>query len=145
MEIDEPVALEAQHEPPSRSIGPGTVILAALIVAAAILLAGWINKRTHSVSFDKPYQAVLLSNGQVYYGRLEGYGTAEPILREVYYVQVSTNPQTHETTNILLKRGREWHAPDRMYINPNQILLVEPVGEDSKVSDLIRKLKAEAN
>jgi hypothetical protein len=32
-----------------------------------------------------------------------------------------------------------------MYINPNQILLVEPVGEDSKVSDLIRKLKAEAN
>lgn len=138
-------ALESRLGSTSGWIGRNVVIQAALIMAAAILLAAWITTRAHSVSFDKPYQAVLLSNGQVYYGRLEGYGTSKPILREVYYVQVSTNPQTHESTNILLKRGREWHEPDRMYINPNQIMLVEPVGTDSKVADLIRKLKTEAN
>lgn len=119
------------------------VIVGAVIIAIAILVMGWLSTRSHVVQFDKPYQAVLLSNGQVYYGRLEGYGTDHPVLREVYYVQSSVNPQTHEQSNILLKRGKEWHAPDRMYLNPSQILLVEPVGTDSKVADLIKDLKAQ--
>jgi hypothetical protein len=141
MEIEAPKAAQSRSGSMALWIGPAAIILAALILAMAIVLAAWMTNRTRTVTFDKPYQAVLLSNNQVYYGRLEGYGTSQPILREVYYVQVSTNPQTHENTNILLKRGREWHAPDRMYLNPNQILLVEPVGEDSKVADLIRQLK----
>ncbi|MGA2271220.1 MAG: hypothetical protein ABSH44_22355 [Bryobacteraceae bacterium] len=119
------------------------VIVGAVIIALAILVAGWMVTRSHVVQFDKPYQAVLLSNGQVYYGRLEGYGTEHPVLREVYYIQSSVNPQTHEQTNILLRRGKEWHAPDRMYLNPSQILLVEPVGTDSKVADLIKDLRAQ--
>jgi hypothetical protein len=119
------------------------VILAAVIIALSILLASWIGTRTHVVQFDKPYQAVLLSNGQVYYGRLDGYGTDHPVLREVYYIQSTVNPQTHEQSNILTKRGKEWHGPDRMYLNPSQILLVETVGTDSKVADLIKDLKAQ--
>ena len=119
------------------------VILAAIIIAVSILLASWIGARTHVVQFDKPYQAVLLSNGQVYYGRLDGYGTDHPVLREVYYIQSSVNPQTHEQSNVLTRRGKEWHGPDRMYLNPSQILIVEPVGADSKVADLIKDLKAQ--
>jgi hypothetical protein len=118
-------------------------IVAAIIIALSILLASWLSTRTHVVQFDKPYQAVLLSNGQVYYGRLDGFGTDHPVLREVYYVQTTVNPQTKEQNNILLRRGREWHGPDRMYLNPSQILLVEPVGTDSKVADLIKDLKAQ--
>lgn len=119
------------------------IIAGALLVAAAILLQPWLSRRAAAVSFDKPYQAVLLSNGQVYYGRMEGYGTSHPVLREVYYIQVQTNPQTHEQKNILLKRGKEWHAPDRMYLTPSQILLVEPVGTESKVMDLIKELRSQ--
>ena len=119
------------------------VIVAAIIIALSILLASWLGSRTHVVQFDKPYQAVLLSNSQVYYGRLEGYGTDHPVLREVYYIQTTVNPQTHEQNNILTRRGKEWHGPDRMYLNPSQILLVEPVGTDSKVADLIKDLKAQ--
>lgn len=128
--------------PPQRGLR-SAIILCAVIIAIAILAATWLSHRSGAVSFDKPYQAVLLSNGQVYYGRLEGYGTSQPVLREVYYIQVQTNPETKQQTNILLKRGKEWHSPDRMYINPNQIILVEPVGTDSKVADLIRELKAQ--
>ena len=117
------------------------VLIGAIIIAIAIVAASWMSKRSHTITFDKPYQAVLLSNGQVYYGRLDGYGTDAPVLREVYYVQSVVNPQTKEATNILQKRGREWHGPDRMYLNPSQILLVEPVGTDSRVADLIRELK----
>jgi len=118
-------------------------MLGAVLIAAAILLASWLSRPSSAVSFNQPYQAVLLSNGQVYYGRLEGYGTRQPVLREVYYIQTQTNAQTHEQSNILLKRGNEWHSPDRMYINPNQIILVEPVGANSKVADLIKQLKAQ--
>ncbi len=116
-------------------------MLAAIIVAMAVLAAAWLSRRECAVRFTTPYQAVLLSNGQVYYGHLEGYGTAHPLLSEVYYVQSSANPQTQQQTNILLKRGREWHGPDRMHLNPSQILLVEPVGPDSKVAELIKALK----
>ena len=93
-----------------------------------------------AVSFDQVYQAVLLSNGQVYFGRLEGYGTEKPILREVYYVQSGLNEQK-QPTNILLRRGKEWHGPDRMYLNPRQIVMVEPVGPTSRVFELIKDLK----
>jgi hypothetical protein len=33
------------------------------------------------------------------------------------------------------------HAPDRMYLNANQILFVEPVGPSSKVANLIQESK----
>jgi hypothetical protein len=141
-EPDPPAVIEnSVEQAPAPRAQP--VIVAAIIIALSILATSWIGARTHVVQFDKPYQAVLLSNGQVYYGRLEGYGTDHPLLREVYYIQSTVNPQTHEQTNILTRRGKEWHGPDRMYINPNQILLVEPVGTDSKVADLIKDLRSQ--
>ena len=149
-EADTPAVVETSIETsvaksvekiPAAAASP--VIVAAIIVALSILLTSWIGARTHVVQFDKPYQAVLLSNGQVYYGRLDGYGTDHPVLREVYYIQSNVNPQTHEQSNVLTRRGKEWHGPDRMYLNPSQILLVEPVGTDSKVADLIKDLKAQ--
>ena len=41
------------------------------------------------------------------------------------------------STNVLVKRGKELHGPDRMYLNANSIVFVEPVGTDSKVAQLI--------
>jgi hypothetical protein len=61
-------------------------------------------------------------------------------LRDVYYVVRQTDPQTKKTNNILVKRGKEWHEPDRMHVNPSQILIVEPVNPDSKVARLIQEL-----
>jgi len=60
----------------------------------------------------------------------------------VYYVVSQTIPETKpgeakQVNNVLVKRGKELDEPDRMYLNPNQILFVEPVGPNSKVSQLI--------
>lgn len=129
---------EVEREPSDGH--PRILLLAAVIVAAAVLGAGWMVSHPRSITFDQTYQAVLLSNGQVYFGRLEGYGTSAPVLREVYYVQTIVNDKK-EQQNILLKRGKEWHGPDRMYINPQQIVFVEPVGPTSRVYELIRDLK----
>jgi hypothetical protein len=72
---------------------------------------------------------------------LAGYGGPHPVLTEVYYIVSQTNPETKQVSNILVKRGKELHQPDRMYLSPNQILFVEPVGPGSKVAELIQQSK----
>jgi hypothetical protein len=83
-------------------------------------------------------RAVLLTNGQVFFGKLEGLGTAYPVLREVYYIRtVPGSTDNTKATNVLVRRGQEWHAPDFMVINADHIMLVEPVTKDSRVAHLI--------
>jgi hypothetical protein len=115
-----------------------------VIVAAVVFMVGRPRgqERVPDVVFPSAYQAVLLSNGSVYFGKLEGYGSPRPVLTEVYYIVTQTNTQTKQTNNILVKRGKELHQPDRMYLNPSQIIFVEPVGPDSKVASLIQESKA---
>jgi hypothetical protein len=95
--------------------------------------------RHEGTGFATSYQAVLLSNGAVYYGKLTGYGTHHPLLTDVFYIISKTNPDNKQVTNVLVKRGKELHGPDRMYLNANQIVFVEPVGSDSKVAQLINE------
>jgi len=87
------------------------------------------------------YYAVLLTNGSVYFGKLEGLESAHPVLHDVYYVQSNVNQETKAVSNILVKRGKEWHAPDRMVLNDKAIVFVEPVGPESKVAQLIAESK----
>jgi len=112
-------------------------IAAGLLVAALAGTHIYLTLRPSTVQFTTPYQAVLLTNGSVYFGRLEGYGSISPILTDVYYVVSQTNPETKQVSSSLIKRGKELHEPDRMYLNPNQIVFVESVGTTSKVAQLI--------
>ena len=119
------------------------VVGAALVIAVGVVLALWTTRGTSTVKFDTAYQAVLLDNNQVYYGKVQGLGTAFPVLSEVYYIQQQVNQQTKEVKNVLIRRGTEWHGPDRMVINASHIILVEPVGPNSKVAQLIADSKAQ--
>ncbi len=89
------------------------------------------------VQFDSQYQAVLLDNGQVYFGKLEAADSPFPVLRDVYYIQSKVDPQTKAVNNVLVRRGKEWHSPDRMVLNSRHVILIEPVGADSQVAKLI--------
>jgi hypothetical protein len=109
----------------------------AIIVIVAAFMIVRDTRPGEPVKFTTPYQAVLLTNGTAYFGKLEGYGTPRPVLSEVYYIVTQNNPEAKQSSNVLVKRGKELHEPDRMYLNPNQILCVEPVGEKSKVAQLI--------
>jgi len=116
---------------------------AVLLVIAVGLVIWYFGFRAKTVSMTTPYQAVLLSNGSAYFGRLEGLGTPYPVLKDVFYVQSVTDPQTKQVNNILVKRGKEWHAPDRMILNANMIVLVEPVSTASRVAQLISQAKSQ--
>ena len=112
-------------------------ILAGFLVALAAGFHIFHSSRSSSVHFSTPYQAVLLANGSVYFGHLQGYGSEQPVLTDVFYIVTQTNPDTKQTNNVLVKRGKEMHEPDRMYLNPSQVVFVEPVGVTSKVAQLI--------
>ena len=98
---------------------------------------------------DKPaplsteYQLVLLDNGQTFFGRLEGFGagTDSAVLRDVFYIQSQVDPDTKQPRNSLIKRGKEWHEPDRMVLAARHIVLIEPVSPSSTVARLIHDAK----
>jgi hypothetical protein len=123
----------------SRGIGLVQLVwvIAGLMVALAAGLYIFHSFRNSSVQFTTPYQAVLLTNGSVYFGHLWNYGGPDPFLTDVFYVLSQTDPATKEVRNSLIKRGKELHEPDRMYLNPSQIIFVETVGTNSKVAQLI--------
>jgi small nuclear ribonucleoprotein (snRNP)-like protein len=124
-------------EPRSFGLGRLVWILAGVLVVVAAGLHIIHSIRGSSIRFNTPYQAILLTNGSVYFGHLQDYGTPNPALTDVFYVVSQTNPETKQVSNVLVKRGKELHEPDRMYINPNQIVFVETVGTNSAVAQHI--------
>jgi hypothetical protein len=138
----------SDHQTSSRGatgVPPGILWVSALIGIAIVGLLGarvYQERYYHgATALTTPYHAVLLINGQAFFGHLEGLDTDHPVLRDVYYIQSQQNPETKQVTNVLVKRGREWHAPDRMILNKQHLLLVEPVKEDSQVAKLIEEQK----
>lgn len=96
------------------------------------------------------WQAVFLSNGQVYFGHLKDTSSQYANLEEVYYLQVQQQLQqaTGTTTGqvvgtgqaggqqqlVLIKFGTELHGPeDKMVINRDHILFWENLKGDSTV------------
>src|SRR3569833_4533763 len=127
-----------ENESLGRAIRLGVI---AVVVAAVLGGGAWWFTSRRSVALTTPYQAVLLSNGSAYFGQLQGLGTPFPVLTNVFYVKSTQDPDTKAISNSLVKRGREWHAPDRMIITANMIVLVEPVNPSSRVAQLIAQAK----
>lgn len=127
----------------SAKFAVGAGLVAAIILAA--LGIGWMQLgfEKHKLPGIKPevYYAVLLNGGQAYFGKIKDPGNGYFVLTEVHYVQTRVNPETKESTNILVKRGKEVHAPTEMIINASHVQTIEPVGEDSQISRLIAEAK----
>ncbi len=87
------------------------------------------------------YQAVFLDSGAVFFGHLQGLGTPYPVMTDAFYVQTLTDPETKQNRNVLVKRGKEWHAPDKMTLNAQHIIFVESVTAGSTVANLIAQAK----
>jgi hypothetical protein len=112
-------------------------LLPGLAMAALVGCSGSGSITGPVPKIDTAYSAVLLDTGLVYYGKLTGLDTSFPVLKDVYYIQQATDPQSKQTSNILIRRGNEWHGPEETVINARHIVLIEPVGANSKVAQLI--------
>lgn len=113
-----------------------SVFVVGLIIGCACA-ALWMHHHSTAPTFDTAYQTVLLDTGQVYYAKIEGLGNPFLVLHDVYYVQSSTDPQTKEVKNVLIRRGKELHGPTETVLNSRHVVLVEPISPSSKVAELI--------
>lgn len=109
-----------------------------LVIVLVFGLAGCERSRRHKApEISTPYSAVLLDGGQLYYGKLAKADSDFLELTDVYYIQSSVNQESKAVSNVLVRRGSEWHGPDRMFLNARHVVLIEPVGTSSKVAQLI--------
>jgi len=125
-----------------------------LIILAVIVIVGfmwWSGDLQTVIGSTDAYQAVFLTNDQVYFGRLTRADSQFPVLKDVYYLQVTQALQPREqsqaSTNInLIKLGGELHGPsDEMVLNRDHILFYENLTEDSQVAKAILQSKAGNN
>jgi hypothetical protein len=121
----------------TRGIAALIAVLVAIIAAAVSFMAyqGW--RASTAPALSTPFHAVLMQNGQAFFGRVRSLDSEYVILQDVYYIQSRQNPETKQVANVLVKRGQEWHSPDRMIVNRRHVLLLEPVTEGSQVAKLI--------
>jgi hypothetical protein len=143
-----PIRKEASSESAIRGKNPVIkhlslfLLLFAGIMVSACHMGKPATEVPASATIDEQrYYAVLLTNGAVYFGKLEGLGSPWPVLTNVFYVQAGPmDPNTKQSSGmVLIQRGHELHGPDRMILNEKSIVFVEPVGADSRVAQLIKQ------
>lgn len=121
-----------------------SILLAIAVVIFALALTRGRSSASGASAFRTPFQAVLLDNGQVYYGKLSRLGTGLPEMTDVYYIVNTEDPQTKTVKHVLVKRGKELHAPTETFFEARHIVMIEPVGPNSDVAKLIAKSKAQS-
>lgn len=146
-----PVSAKKKRRPSFRlgkinTTGSALVLIAIVLIAFGLLWyfrggfgeSGYINKNE--------YQAIFLSNGQVYFGKLDTLTPQYAELTDIYYLQVNqtvqpsqSNDSSSQPQNVsLVKLGNELHGPeDAMQINRDQIVFWENLKKSGKVTQAI--------
>lgn len=152
-----------KHATPHRGLKktpPSTWKYIAAAVASVVLIGGllWALGMGRSGLPDvdeSKYQAVFLSNGQVYFGKLSQANAGYVKITNVFYLQrkASTtdnkeNPQNAapQTANDveLVKLGNEIHGPtDTMIVAREQVLFYENLKDTGNVMKTISQYKAQ--
>ncbi|MEK7504772.1 MAG: hypothetical protein AAB589_00585 [Patescibacteria group bacterium] len=118
-----------------------------ILLLVIVVVAGgwwWVNGGSFLGGASSKYQAVFLSNNQVYFGKLSNSNSNYPKLTDIYYLQVAQPLQPSQPANNinLVKLGNELHGPsDGMKINRDHILFVEDLKADSQVVQAIEQYK----
>ena len=94
------------------------------------------------------YNAIFLTNGQTYFGKIEEQDKELIKFTDIYYLRLTQdlhNQKFDELKNplpdqlVLIKLGKELHGPqDTMYINKDQILFIEELQNNSMVVNAIK-------
>ena len=115
-------------------LGVGLATIGAIIsIIGALFLTNFLKydryEQNEFIERDA-YQAVFLSNDQIYFGRLKNVSSDYLILKDVYYVKVGESGAGQ-----LIKLGAtEPHGPkDEMIINKDQVMFWENLRFDSPV------------
>lgn len=141
---------------------PWTILVVVIIIVLAAIAFIFRSKLFPSnapVEKLSGYQAVFLTNGQVYFGKISHVNSDYVQLVNIYYLQVNTPAGSTTGTDTsaaasavnstaanaatqlsLVKLGNELHGPaDQMFISRDQILFYENLKADGQVAEAIAK------
>jgi len=121
------------------------LLLSLTVLAIAIAFLFYVGKPSESHFVDKKKeQAVFLTNGQVYFGKIVDLNSKFINLQGIYYLNSQQQPDTSKastatpTSFSLVKLGCELHGPtDQMIINRDQVSFWENLTTAGKVSKAI--------
>lgn len=127
-----------------------TILIVLLILTSIITSAYLVTRMTTAGAYGnavkaRQYQALFLTNGQVYFGHLSGVNNGYVKLSDIYYLQVQQQVQpgqkdASQNPNVsLAKLGNELHGPeDQMYVSREQVLFWENLKDSGKVVQAIK-------
>jgi len=148
-----PVRSTMQNNNSGNKFGKPVMAIVAVVVIVLLVLGGWFawsNTGGDTGVKGGQYQAVFLTNGQVYFGKVSDINGSYVKLTDIFYLQVqqSVQPQSKSTDAnsnsqvSLAKLGSELHGPeDSMYISRQQVLFWENLKNDGKVVQAINSYK----
>jgi hypothetical protein len=118
-----------------------TILIVALIGSIAFAK---LRPESRYVNKDR-LQAVFLSGGQVYFGKIRALNSSYVGMTDIYYLRVNQQVQPNQQNNnnqqqdiSLVKLGCELHGPqDQMLINREQVIFWENLKEDGQVAKAV--------
>ncbi len=134
-----------------------TKVIAGLFGLVALAVLIWFGARAYgALTADnavksKQFQAVFLTNGQVYFGKFADINSSYVKLTDIYYLQVQQTVQPSSSSSSsnnnqqvsLAKLGGELHGPeDEMFISRDQVLFWENLKNSGKVVQAIDNYQA---
>jgi len=135
-------------------------IIVVVLIVLGVLFRGSLFKGSGSEAMMAPsatsgasgYQAVFLTNGQVYFGKISNPDGDYVTLDNIFYLQVGpqqgsgttgASASSSQQSISLVKLGNELHGPvDEMHISRSQILFYEDLKSDGQVVKAIEAYKA---
>ncbi len=136
-----------------RLLWSGLVVVVVVCLVLGLAFCGHRRAFNENKNVNKnEFQAIFLTNGQVYFGKLADLNNKYVTIKDIYYLQVQQNTNlqgasgstTPNSQVSLAKLGNELHGPeDKMYIANDQMLFWENLKADSKVVQAIDKYQAQ--
>src|ERR1035437_84052 len=96
---------------PKRETGGGggnsnviSKVLAILLIAVSVAVLGWFGNKAYAAAMadssvkGKQFQAVFLTNGQVYFGKVSHVDNSYVKITDIYYLQVQQTVQPKDSS-----------------------------------------------
>ena len=126
----------------TRIVTAAVALLVAVLLVFVALTVYSSSKNSQEGFVDSgKLQAVFLNTGQVYFGKISTLNNKYFVVKDIYYLQTSSNGSTAAASNTsvsLVKLGCELHEPyDQMVINASQVTFWENLQDNGQVAKAV--------
>lgn len=120
------------------SLGVAVLIIVVALIAVTIARATTSSSSLTGAVNQNEYQAVFLTNGQVFFGRLTVLSGDYYYLHHVYYLSSSTGTKGTQGALTLQRLTNDVHGPeDLVALNHAQVLYVENLRPNGRAAQIL--------